>query len=193
MKSDLSLYLLGARRLCCIFFIASLGTLAGCATSGGAMPVAETQSNPGIVMIHQASTDAWNRHDAVAVANTFSETGTYQSPQTNKPISGVYFKELLQNIFTAIPDWHVEVVSVSVLSETTLVEQWVATGTWTKPFARGPLAGIAPTGKSFKIAGAEFVEIQGGKIQSEVLYFDQLSLRQQMGITAPVANNTSGH
>ena len=191
MKSNLSLQGLVARRLCGYLFVAGLGTLAGCATSGGAMSGAEIQSKPGILVIHQASTDAWNRHDVAAVINTFGETGTYQSPQTNKPISGSSFRGLLQNIFTAIPDWHVEVVSTSVISETTLVEQWVATGTWTKPFPSGPLAGMAPTGKSFKIDGAEFVEIQNGKIQSAVLYFDQLSLRQQMGVTASVANNTS--
>lgn len=88
-------------------------------------------------------------------------------------------------LFTAIPDFKVKVVSADPVDEDTLAEQWVITGTWTKPFPGGPLAGKKPTGKSFTVPGAEFQEWSDGTIESVNAYYDQMALLSQIGVIPP--------
>jgi hypothetical protein len=69
----------------------------------------------------------------------------------------------LQGLFTAIPNFHVKVVSAGASGDNTLAVQWVITGTWKKPFPSSSLAGKKPTGKSFDVPG-EISGVAGRKV-----------------------------
>jgi steroid delta-isomerase-like uncharacterized protein len=125
---------------------------------------------------------AWNSHDAGAIAAAFHPSGVYSNPAAGSPLTGAAIAGYTQGLFTAIPDFKVDVVSVAPVNDHVLAEQWVIKGTWTKAFPGGPLAGVPPTGKSFAVPGAGFLDIKDGKIMSDTIYFDQMSFLTQIGV-----------
>lgn len=131
---------------------------------------------------------AWNSHDMQALGAYYAKDATYTDPGTGK-LSGPAIADAVQGLFTAIPDFKVQAVSADPISEDTLAEQWVITGTWTKPFPAGPLAGAKPTGKSFTVPGASFLKWRDGKIQSSIHYYDQMAFLTQIGVIPPPGEN----
>ncbi|MGH8502833.1 MAG: ester cyclase [Gammaproteobacteria bacterium] len=127
---------------------------------------------------------AWNSHDMQTLSSYFTEDATYTDPGTGK-LSGPAIAGAVQGLFTAIPDFKVQILSADAVDEDTLAEQWVISGTWTKPFPSGPLAGAQPSGKSFTVPGSSFLEWQGDKIRSSVHYYDQLAFLTQIGVIPP--------
>jgi steroid delta-isomerase-like uncharacterized protein len=130
---------------------------------------------------------AWNNHDVPKLVS-YLENGTYTNPGTGL-MSGKPFAQWLGGLFTAIPDFRVKVVSAEWVDADTLAEQWVMTGTWTESFPGGPLAGAPPTGKSFKVPGASFIDWNGDQIESDTVYYDQMSFLTQIGVIPPPGQN----
>jgi len=157
--------------------------LAGCATPGAS---SSATADPGSAMMNAYGgyKAAWNRHDVAAIVGYYGENGAYHNPSVGRPLSGAAFAGWLKGLFAAIPDFRVEIVSADPAGDQRLAEQWVITGTWTKPFPAGPLAGAQPTGKSFTVPGAGFLEWKDGKIVSSTQYFDQMAFLTQIGVIA---------
>lgn len=124
---------------------------------------------------------AWSRRDPAGVVNAMHPSGTFTSPAAGKKLSPEAFAGYMQVLFGAVPDFQAEVKQVGTLDENTLAEEWVVKGTWTQPFAAGPLAGLAPTGKSFVLPGSTIIGFKDGKMASQVQYFDNMSLVTQIG------------
>jgi len=158
-----------------------------------AMLVWMASTTPGVADddLMQAFNDykaTWNSHDVPALVAFYGENGTYSNPGTGK-LSGEALAQWVGGLFTAIPDFKVTVVSADPVDEDTLAEQWVITGTWTKPFPGGPLAGKKPSGKSFTVPGADFQEWKDGRIVSTSAYYDQMALLTQIGVIPPPDEN----
>lgn len=132
--------------------------------------------------------NAWNSHDLEALAAYYGKGATYTDPGAGK-VSGPAIIQTIGGLFTAFPDFKVKVVSADPVDADTLAEQWVVTGTWKKPFPGGPLAGAKPSGKSFTVPGASFLEWNDGKIESSIQYYDQMSLLTQIGVIPPPGEN----
>jgi predicted ester cyclase len=157
--------------------------MGGCASTGGTGGAAEKQS---ISSAFQAYKQAWNRHDVNALMGYFGSTGSLSSPGAGPdPVSGKALERWLGGLFTGIPDFRVEVVSLDVVGEHRVVDQWVISGTWTQPFPEGPLQGVKPTGKSFKVSGAGFYDWQNGHIARAVDYLDNMAFLVQIGVIPP--------
>jgi steroid delta-isomerase-like uncharacterized protein len=84
-----------------------------------------------------------------------------------------FFSEL----FAAFPDFEITVDRI-VADETSAVVQWRATGT----FTGGPFQGILPTGRQAEIRGADIMEISGGLIQHNTIYYDGATFARQIGM-----------
>ncbi len=84
-----------------------------------------------------------------------------------------FFSEL----FTAFPDFEVTVDRI-VADETSAAVQWHAGGT----FTGGPFQGILPTGRRVDIRGADILEVSGGLIQHNTIYFDGAAFARQIGL-----------
>lgn len=85
------------------------------------------------------------------------------------------------NVFNrAFPDLHHEVCSAVEIDGTCWAEIQ-ATGTHTGPLA-SPQGDIPPTGKRFVMNYAEVARVEGGRLASEHIYFDQLGFLQQLGL-----------
>jgi steroid delta-isomerase-like uncharacterized protein len=85
---------------------------------------------------------------------------------------GAYFEDA----FRAIPDWHMEVVSLVEQGDDVFV-QWHLTGTH-----EGPLLGIEPTGKPLAIDGIDHFVVRDGKVVSNFVVVDQLDYARQIGM-----------
>ena len=100
-------------------------------------------------------------------------------PGTPQGREGV--KQLLSMYMTAFPD--MEMKAEDMIAEgDRLVSRWTATGTH-----KGPLMGIAPTGKRITISGIEIVRFQNGKMVEHWEAMDMLGMYQQLGINPSAA------
>ena len=127
---------------------------------------------------------AWNNHDAAGVAGAFTPDGFINSPATGGPARGEAIAQYAGGTFAGFPDFKLEIVNRQS-TEHGYADEWVIRGSWSGTFPGGPLKGVAPSGKPFVVHGSSFLEYENGKLKSEVLYFDQMSLLAQIGALPP--------
>lgn len=85
------------------------------------------------------------------------------------------WKQMAASFQTAFPDLDLQIVELAVASELVCAHwQWTATH-------RGDLMGIPATGNAIQAEGAGFYHVRGGKIVSEWMIEDMLSVMQQVG------------
>lgn len=163
--------------------IVSLFLLGGCAhqPKGATANAAKEQA----VQVHTKYRDAWRSRDISGIANAMSTKATFTSPNVGQPLSREQYAGYLQQLFKAVPDFTVQKSEGGMVDADTMAEEWLVTGTWTQPWTSGPLAGMAPTGKSFVLPGANIIEFKDGKIDSVTQYFDNLMLLTQIGVIQP--------
>ena len=135
--------------------------------------------------IAESFTEAWNKHDVEALIALFQPEGTLTNPVFNNPLSGAALRGYLEAQHKAYPDIKAEAVGEKLLGTNTIGGRFRVTGTWTNAMTAGPLAGMAPTGKSFTLQSADFFEIKDGKIAAWTQYYDRMTLLTQMGIIPP--------
>ena len=112
---------------------------------------------------------------------TLTADSTYTDPNFPKPVLASSLKEHWREEFSAYPDARFETVSLEAVSEHAWIYRWIVRGTHT-----GPIIGfkdVPPTGRSFTLPGCDFIELRGGKVSSDVGYFDRLTLLSQLGFT----------
>ena len=80
-------------------------------------------------------------------------------------------------MFAAYPDASFELISIGDTGGGLAAYQWLARATNSGP---GP-DGTPPTGRSVRVPGASFVQVEGDKIRSEEVYFDRKDLDNQLG------------
>jgi steroid delta-isomerase-like uncharacterized protein len=84
-----------------------------------------------------------------------------------------FFDELLN----AFPDFAITVERI-VGDDATAVVQWRALGT----FTGGRFQGIEPTRRSVEIRGVDVLEIEGGAVRRNTIYYDGASFARQVGL-----------
>lgn len=122
-----------------------------------------------------------NEHDLDAVFPYWTERTVERFP--DRTVHGAteiaaYFQEL----FRALPDWHIEIIALAADGENVLV-RWQLTGTH-----RGELLGLAPTGKRINIEGVDHFVIRDGKIVANTVIVDQLEYARQLGMMPPAGS-----
>jgi steroid delta-isomerase-like uncharacterized protein len=108
--------------------------------------------------------------------------GTFQHPRYEIIATGAvhdgeeavraYFKESR----AAFPDQRNELISLRHTDDGVIVEFWLL-GTH-----RGPLLGIAPTGRAFRCRMTAFFLFEGERLVCERVYFDQSTILAQLGL-----------
>jgi SnoaL-like polyketide cyclase len=87
--------------------------------------------------------DTWNNHDADALVACFTKDGTYCSPDT-PPIGGEALASFVEGVWTAVPDFSVEMLNGGEIEPGVVAHHWVVRGT----DAVRP-DGSKPTGRAF--------------------------------------------
>ena len=86
-------------------------------------------------------------------------------------------RTFFRDLFAAFPDFEMTVDRI-VAGDTTAAVQWHAAGT----FTGGPFQGILPTGRRVEIRGADVMEIDGGLIRHNTIYYDGAAFARQIGM-----------
>jgi steroid delta-isomerase-like uncharacterized protein len=118
--------------------------------------------------------EAENVHDFDAVIATFRHpryelVATGQVHDGESAVRG-YFRETR----AAFPDQRNELISLRHADDAVVVEFWLR-GTH-----RGPLAGLAPTGRAFEVRMTAFFLFEDEGLVAERVYFDAATLLRQL-------------
>ncbi len=120
----------------------------------------------------------WNEKDLDAIDSYFAENIVRKVNCVNLASSKNELTANLQVYFTGFPDLKLEMDNM-VSDGKEIYMSWTITGTNTGVFGELP-----PTGKKIKISGVTRMEFDDeGKIEVEEVYYNELSLLQQMGHT----------
>jgi steroid delta-isomerase-like uncharacterized protein len=132
--------------------------------------------------------DAWNAHDAEAIAATFAPGGTYTDALVqglDAEATGAYAVGLA----AAFPDLQFDLVTSTVAADDTVVAQWVMRGT-----NSGSFNGLPPTGREIALPGADFIAFaeDGSGIASVTGYFDSARVPRDLDLSVLVQPKTIG-
>jgi steroid delta-isomerase-like uncharacterized protein len=120
--------------------------------------------------------DSENRHEFDATLDTFDHPryeliATGEVYDGTEEVSGYY-----DDTRRAFPDQRNELLALHHADDAVLVEA-VVRGTH-----RGPLRSLPPTGREFVLPILAIFEFDGGKLNCERVYFDQMTVLRQLGI-----------
>ena len=117
---------------------------------------------------------AENEHDFDAVIATFAHP-RYELVATEQTHDGeAAVREYFRVSRTAFPDQRNELISLRHADDAVIVEFWLL-GTH-----RGPLMGLAPTGREFRCRMTAFFVFEGPGIACERVYFDSATILRQL-------------
>jgi steroid delta-isomerase-like uncharacterized protein len=115
-----------------------------------------------------------NTHDLEVTLGTFSHP-RYELVATGQVYDGeAEVREYFRQTRTAFPDQRNELISLRHADDAVIVEFWLL-GTHL-----GPLMGVPPTGKAFRVRMTAFFVFDGQGIACERVYFDTQSIRRQL-------------
>ena len=129
-----------------------------------------------ILAANQATFDAWNAHDADAVAAIFAEDAEIVDVAADSVLRGRgAIREYAAALLAGFPDFRLE-RRMLLIDEATNSDQWIMTGTHT-----GDYLGIAPTGRRVEVRGATFSEFgDDGLVVRDTHYVG--ALLRQLGL-----------
>jgi steroid delta-isomerase-like uncharacterized protein len=126
---------------------------------------------------------AWNSHDIAQVEALFAPGAVIDQPSNPKPLGRADVPKFFGMIFTAYPDFHVDV-------QDAVLEGWKAvtiervTGHWRGPYT-DPATGTTtpPNGRAFDHPGAMYI-VYGPdhKITRLQIFWDTLVVDKQLGV-----------
>ena len=120
--------------------------------------------------------DAWNSHDADAVAALFARDGLFEDVPFGVVAHGTdEIRAVAQSFFTVVPDLHISVVNGSFNASRGSIE-WVFSGSD---------QGLYRTGTTFAVRGTTVLELVGNKISRDSDYWDLATLLRQIGLMPP--------
>jgi predicted ester cyclase len=118
---------------------------------------------------------SWNGRDAEALVDAFTRDGKFCNPHTHPGIGGEALVEYVKGVWTAFPDFHIDLLNCGEIEPGLVAIHWSLQGTNTGQRIDGP-----PTGRSVSIKGASIIRLEGDKIISDQCYFDRASFDEQL-------------
>jgi steroid delta-isomerase-like uncharacterized protein len=86
-------------------------------------------------------------------------------------------RDFFRQTFAAFPDFEMTVDRI-VADDSSAVVQWHLSGT----FSGGAFQGVHATGRRVELRGVDVMEIAGGRIQRNTIYYDGASFARQIGL-----------
>ena len=132
--------------------------------------------------------EAWNSHDAEAVASMCTEDVIWNDPALPGPARGrEAVRAFVEATAKAFPDFHVEETDPpSVLAATPRVlTRYTMTGTM---LGAWEASNLAPTGARFSVPGVDEWTFRGELMRHYRSYYDALDMSRQLGILPPAGS-----
>jgi heme-degrading monooxygenase HmoA/ketosteroid isomerase-like protein len=118
--------------------------------------------------------DAWNRHDAAAVAASFATGGVYADPLTRVELSGTDLTQHVQSVLDVIHDFRVTVTR-TVANEDAAAAVWATEGTWD-----GKLGPLTAPETPVRFEGTDVFELEEGRLWRVRRSFDELAVAEAL-------------
>jgi steroid delta-isomerase-like uncharacterized protein len=132
--------------------------------------------------ITQLAYQAWNNHDADAIADLLTDDVVWTDPGLPEQLRG---KEAvvtyLKDVFKAFPDMHFPAEDFMAFPDASKgmdLTKWTMTATMKESLD----IGLPATGKSVRTSGVVFSRYRGDKICEYTNYYDSLDFLQQLGL-----------
>jgi steroid delta-isomerase-like uncharacterized protein len=129
--------------------------------------------------------DAWNAHDAAAVAAMCSEDILFSDPALPEPVRGrERVREYVASAARAFPDYHLELVGEPLIaaSESLVLCRFRMTGTMLGDWEG---ANIAATGARIDLGGVDEWIFRGEELCRYATHYDSLAMSRQLGVLPP--------
>ena len=120
--------------------------------------------------------EAWNDRDADALVAAFTKDGNFCGPDTYPGVSGEALAAHVKGLWTAFPDFHIELLNAGEIEPGVVAHRWQVQGTNTGQGADGS----EPTGRTLTLTGASIIRVEGDKIVSDQCYFDRVARAEQL-------------
>jgi steroid delta-isomerase-like uncharacterized protein len=160
-----------------IIFVATLASLT-ILVLALVSPLAVAQDMQALPPIAAQWMNAWNSKDPRAMADLFTEDGSYEDLAFQAKFQGkegvAAWVQLTADI---MPDLNVEITD-AFQSGDKIAVRWTFTGT---PLSLGPIQG---TGKTFSVPAASIIEVKDGRIASVTDFYNLANLFRQLGLDA---------
>jgi len=130
--------------------------------------------------------DAWNRHDADAVAAAFAAGGVYADPLTRVDLWGDTLTAHVQSVLDVIPDLRIAVAH-TVANEDAASVVWTIEGTWD-----GKLGPLAAAKTPVRFDGIDMFAVERGRLRRARRSFDQLALADALRLQTIVEPYSDG-
>jgi SnoaL-like polyketide cyclase len=114
--------------------------------------------------------------EAPGMAIILSQWVLKLNPDTYPGIVGQDLANFVKGVWTAVPDFSIELLNAGEIEPGLVAHHWLVRGTNTGPGADGS----EPTGRSFSFKGASIIQVEGDKIRSDQAYFDRKALDKQL-------------
>lgn len=120
---------------------------------------------------------AYNARDASAAAELYREDASNWQLALGDPAVGrAAIRDNLAAFFRAFPDSVIRTEEL-LTTESDAAWTWIASGTWS-----GPFAGREPNGKAYTLHGCTLFKIVGGRIGAQRAYWDRATWFRQLDI-----------
>lgn len=129
--------------------------------------------------IRHLTEEVWNK-GRVETLDTYLTTDVRRQDPMDSSVGIEGYRNVVKKYRTAFPDCRLEIDEILSTGDRAVL-RWTATGTH-----RGPLDGLAPTGRRTKINGISVMRFSGDRLSEEFGQWDALGLMQQLGaVTLP--------
>jgi steroid delta-isomerase-like uncharacterized protein len=124
----------------------------------------------------------WNTGNADVAGQLYRDDAKRYDP--NQPArSSQEIARYVAAVRTGYPDFKLE-IKETIAEGNRLIIHWTCTGTH-----QGDFLGIPATGKRITISGLTLEQIENGKIVEEYVYFDRLTMLEQLGVSPQVVQS----
>jgi steroid delta-isomerase-like uncharacterized protein len=121
--------------------------------------------------------EAAARRDPDAMAKHWVADGVEVIPGSD-PLRGPdAIKAYFRDLFAALPDSEMRVQRI-VADDSSAAVEWRLSGT----FSGAPYQGLEPTGRHVELRGCDVLEVKGGKLTGNTVYFDATEFARQVGM-----------
>lgn len=129
------------------------------------------------ITIMEAYFDAFNKHDAKAVAALFATGGKYIDSAVSSGVEGQALEDYLQGHYSAFPDATYQILRTIVGSDGLVSCEWRFKGT-----NAGPLGNSPATNRGVEVPGASILQVANDKITWLHGYYDRRNFLKQLGM-----------
>lgn len=136
-----------------------------------------TTSAPTPAQVATAIFEAWQKKDLETALSAVTDETVDDFVTIGEFRGGAAIRRFFEELMTAFPDFEITVERVTGDKQVAVV-QWRATGT----FSGGSFQGIEPAGGHAESRGVDVMEISGGKVVHNTIYYDGASFARQIGM-----------